>query len=170
MGRCSHITCMREPSFNVAGKKASYCKIHADDGMVDVRSRRCLNGSCVKRSTLDILRRKPPLYCKQHADAGMVDVRNSRCSHETFTKRPYFNTLGRKTPLHCKKHANVAWWTYATAVAHTRRARKSYLQCHRQLDGSLLQTTCGGWDGRHTLQAMFTREVREDPDLKCHWK
>ncbi|CAM9419670.1 unnamed protein product, partial [Laminaria digitata] len=40
--RCLHNTCMRQPSFNVAGSQLPlYCKPHAEEGMVNVKKTRC---------------------------------------------------------------------------------------------------------------------------------
>ncbi|CAM9987660.1 unnamed protein product, partial [Laminaria digitata] len=40
--RCSHDSCPRRPSFNFKGSKsAMYCKEHAEDGMVDIVTKRC---------------------------------------------------------------------------------------------------------------------------------
>ena len=34
--RCAHGTCKKPPKFNFEGRKKAYCKLHADNGMVDV--------------------------------------------------------------------------------------------------------------------------------------
>ena len=67
--------CIRD-SFNFDGIKApAYCKQHAEDGMVDVRSKRCLHQSCVRHPSFNFDGIKAPAYCKQHAEDGMVNVR-----------------------------------------------------------------------------------------------
>ena len=53
--RCAHATCMKWPSFNVEGSKTpAYCKEHADDGMVNVCTRRSGTESCTAGPALGV--------------------------------------------------------------------------------------------------------------------
>ncbi|CAN0532641.1 unnamed protein product, partial [Laminaria digitata] len=38
---CLHDSCTKRPGYNFKGTKAAYCRQHAGDGMVDVRSKHC---------------------------------------------------------------------------------------------------------------------------------
>ena len=106
MGRCSHDACTRQPNFNVRGKKgAAYCRLHATDGMVDVRSRSCSRDPCMRRPCFNVEGSKIPVYCRQHAEDGMVDVRHKRCSYGSCTRRPGFNVEGSKKAAYCRQHA-----------------------------------------------------------------
>ena len=63
------------------GKIAAYCRQHAEDGMLDVRSKRCSYKSCTTWPSFNVKGSKTGAYCRQHAEDGMVDVSNKRCSY-----------------------------------------------------------------------------------------
>ena len=73
-----------------------------EDGMVDVRSKRCLHDSCTKLPKFNFEGSRTSTYCRQHAEDSMVDVNNKRCSYNSCTRRPSFNTQDRRTPVFCK--------------------------------------------------------------------
>ena len=54
MRRCSHASCSKASSFSVKGSKtAAYCRLHAKDGMVNDRRKRCFNDSCIKQPSFN---------------------------------------------------------------------------------------------------------------------
>ena len=70
-----HGTCEKTPLFNFEGIKAgAYCKLHAEIGMINVRSKRCSRESCMTRPNFNVEGSKIPVYCKEHAQNGMVNV------------------------------------------------------------------------------------------------
>ncbi|CAN0295877.1 unnamed protein product, partial [Laminaria digitata] len=88
---CSHDTCSRTPKFNFESRtSATYCKDHAEDGMVKYRRNFCSHDSCARVPSFNTEGSKIPVYCKQHAEDGMVDVRSKRCSYESCGRRPGF--------------------------------------------------------------------------------
>ena len=103
---CSHDACTTVASFNVKGsKKAAYCKLHAEDGMVNVHHDPCSHDACTKRPSFNIKGSKKALYCRKHAENDMVDVRSKRCSYESCSRRPDFNFEGSKGAAYCRQHA-----------------------------------------------------------------
>ena len=143
--RCSHDSCTKVPTFNVAGtKKAAYCKQHAQDGMVDVRTKRCSNESCTKYPSFNVEGSKSPVYCRQHASDSMVDVVTKRCSHDSCTRAPCFNLEGSKKGAYCSQHAKIG-------MVDVRNKRCSHKSCLRRpswgvvTDGTA--TTCGRHKG-----------------------
>lgn len=65
---------------NVEGIKIpAYCKEHAEKGMVDVRSQRCLHDSCARSANFSF-KCKAGVCCEQHAKKGMMSV------HSPFTR------------------------------------------------------------------------------------
>ncbi|CAN0022208.1 unnamed protein product, partial [Laminaria digitata] len=92
-GRCRYRQCEKTANFNVEGgnKKELYCKQHAEDGKVDVRSIRCSHEFCTKHPSYNVKGSWKAVYCQQHAAEGMVNVVTKRCSHEACTKLPSFN-------------------------------------------------------------------------------
>ncbi|CAN0509465.1 unnamed protein product, partial [Scytosiphon promiscuus] len=67
-------------SYSFPGNKtAVYCKQHAEDGMVNVRNKKCLHTSCTKRPLYNFEGNRGGVYCKQHAEDGMVNVAFKVC-------------------------------------------------------------------------------------------
>ncbi|CAM9647529.1 unnamed protein product [Laminaria digitata] len=133
MGRSCQ-KCGREETFNFEGSKpAAFCKKHAEDGMVDVRNRRCLYDSCTTRPSYNFEGIKPGAYCKLHAEDGMVDVRNKCCLYDSFTKVPSFNFEGAKPAAYCKQQTEDM-----VDVCGPRRLQES---CTKRLGYSAGKTT-----------------------------
>ena len=99
-----------------AGSKAEYCRGHAEDGMVDVRNKRCAHGGCTKQPSFGKAGSKAE-YCRDHAEDWMVDVASKRCLHSGCTKWPSYGMAGSKAE-YCRDHAkhgmaNVKYKRYA---------------------------------------------------------
>ena len=104
MGRLCR-KCRMQATFTFEGSKpAVYCKKHAEDGMVDIRSRCCSHESCTTQARFGFEGNKAKVYCKKHTEEGMIDVCSQRCLHGSCTKRPNFNFEGKKK-AYCKQHA-----------------------------------------------------------------
>ena len=75
--------------------------------MVDVRNKRCLHESCMKRPRFKVEGSEMAMYCKQHAGnvGGLVDVFSKRCLYDSCTKSSVFNFEGRTPAMYCKQHA-----------------------------------------------------------------
>ncbi|CAM9209848.1 unnamed protein product, partial [Laminaria digitata] len=86
-------------------KTPVYCKQHADDGLINVRSIICLPHSCKTPPNFNVDGSKTPVYCKSHAEDGMVNVINPRNSHDSCERQPSINVVGSKKPVCCKHHA-----------------------------------------------------------------
>ena len=89
-------------------KRAEYCKEHAPEGMVDVKSGRCKKESCGKQPSFGVPGTKTAEYCAQHAPEGMVNASRKRCGTEGCGKQPSFGFLGTKTTQYCAQHAPEA--------------------------------------------------------------
>ena len=119
---CSHDSCSKKPSFNIKDSKlAVYCKHHAKNGMVNIRSRRCSHESCMTPS-FNIKGSKTAVYCKQHIEEGMVNIISKRCSHDSCSRQPSFNVEGSKTIVRCKEHAE-------DGIVEVHRRRCSHISC-----------------------------------------
>lgn len=54
MSICKNTHCNKYASYNFADKKvAVYCKIHIEDGMIDIKSPKCITNLCEQRSQKD---------------------------------------------------------------------------------------------------------------------
>ncbi len=96
--------CKKRAGFNYSGEKAKYCKTHSLDGMVNVRSKRCIAENCDKQPIYNYKGLKKRLYCSEHKLEGMIDVISKRCITEDCDKIPYYNYKGEKQGLYCSKH------------------------------------------------------------------
>ncbi|CAM9380705.1 unnamed protein product, partial [Laminaria digitata] len=55
MGRCQYKLCKVTAHYNDEGRKLpAYCKKHAEDGMVNVGSRRCSHDTCMKHPSFNV--------------------------------------------------------------------------------------------------------------------
>lgn len=107
MRRCLQNNCSRRGSFNVQGSTAAvYCKRHAADGMVNVRSRRCSHSSCSRRPSFNQEGSKTD-NCRKHAEDGGANVSSRRCLRDCCMLQPSFNYEGSMTPAFCRTHAEV---------------------------------------------------------------
>lgn len=128
MGRRSRENCTRRSSFNVASiPNPLYCKQHAVDGMINVRTTNCSQDGCTIQPSFNVLGSKRAGYCKQHAADGMVAIlRSTRCSHVMCKKVPNFYVLGSKTGVYFKQQMQtILWCTYAVSDIHTTGAPNS---------------------------------------------
>ena len=55
---------MKQPSYNFAGNRAIYCKQHAEDDMIAVRSQWCLHDSWTTSPNFNFVCKKQA-YCKK---------------------------------------------------------------------------------------------------------
>jgi len=97
--------CKKHPIYNIKGKKqALYCSEHKEDGMVDVKNKKCKHEGCKTRPIYNIEGEKQALYCSAHKEDGMVDVINKKCIHPDCKKQPTYNIEGEKQALYCSAH------------------------------------------------------------------
>ena len=59
-----------------------YCAKHAQEGMVDVMSRKCRIEGCGKLPYFGVARTTTVEYSTQHALEGMVNVKSRKCRTE----------------------------------------------------------------------------------------
>ena len=52
--RCSHQVCTKIPSFQFDGKTTTYCRQHAEDGMVNIRNKRRSHDSCTGQAVCGV--------------------------------------------------------------------------------------------------------------------
>jgi hypothetical protein len=78
------------------------CKLHKEQDMVDIVSKRCKHLNCTTRPTFGKLG-KSAEYCKDHKEQNMVNVVSKRCKHPNCKRRPTFGKPGCKVE-YCKDH------------------------------------------------------------------
>ena len=70
--KCKHPGCAKRPSFNREGEKARFCGDHKEDGMVNVKNKRC--EMCDKRPNFNMEGEITARFCMEHKVDGMVNV------------------------------------------------------------------------------------------------
>ena len=104
---CKTIDCTKRPSYGLPDdKKATYCKSHASDDMIDIKHKRCLDPDCTTRPVYGYPDDKRATYCKSHASDDMIDIKHKRCLDPDCTSQPSYGLPDDKTATYCKKHAS----------------------------------------------------------------
>ena len=99
---CIYNGCNKRWNFGKKGSKlAEFCKSHAPEDYVDIKSKRCLK--CDKIPVFGKPGSKQADYCKSHAPENYIDVKSKTCLK--CDKRPIFGKPGRKKVEFCKSHA-----------------------------------------------------------------
>jgi len=80
---CKEDGCEKRASYGTINEKAEYCATHKEEGMVDVKHKRCegknADGTpCTTQPAFDIEGGKGR-FCKEHKEEGMVDVKHKSC-------------------------------------------------------------------------------------------
>ena len=79
-----------------------FCKEHSQLGMVNVKSKRCLNEDCNKIPYFNYENEKTPRYCKSCMLPGMIDIVNqSKLCGCDKKVRATFNLPGEKKAICC---------------------------------------------------------------------
>lgn len=101
---CEHPYCKTVgPSFGINGSKPSHCGIHAMDGMVNLKKKRCKYPGC-KIMACFACKGKKPECCFTHKLDGMVNVNDKRrCKYPGCNIHPRFANEGER-PIYCATH------------------------------------------------------------------
>ena len=99
---CKETGCNKRPSFNYEGEKASYCKDHKKEGMIDVAHKLCLVLECNTRPNFNYEGEKAS-YCKDHKKEGMINVVSKTCIECNCNTQPNFNYEGQPS-AYCTHH------------------------------------------------------------------
>jgi hypothetical protein len=91
------------PSFAKPGEKAVCCKQCREDGMENVKSKKCEVDECITQPSYGFGLGNP-IRCKAHALDGMDDVISKKCEVESCTTWPSFGFETGKS-VRCKMHA-----------------------------------------------------------------
>ena len=101
---CVFENCLKRASFNFQGLKPSFCKLHTEKGMINVRDKKCEYSGCKTIPNYNYNEEKNARFCKLHKLDGMVDIKNKKCKSEKCKIIPIYNYEGEKTPMFCNLH------------------------------------------------------------------
>lgn len=107
MGRiCEYLLCSKQASYGVEGsRRRQFCAQHAEDGMIDVCSKRCIFEGCSKHPTFGVAGSRKREFCSKHAGQGMMDLKlMKRCEYIGCSKHPSYGVEGGKREF-CAEHA-----------------------------------------------------------------
>jgi hypothetical protein len=77
---CKENGCKVQPIYNKEGEsKALYCSTHKQEGMVDVKHKKCIYQNCKVQPTYNKEGESKALYCSSHKQEDMVNVRDKTC-------------------------------------------------------------------------------------------
>ena len=96
---CSNEKCRKNATYGFQNDvKASRCKTHAEDGMIDIKNKKCK--LCSRQPTFG--KRTKATHCFKHKTDDMFDCRHKKEICKKCSTRAYYS-LG-KIPTHCGKH------------------------------------------------------------------
>ncbi len=102
--KCLYDDCNKRPTYGLEWGKATHCKKHASDDMMNVVSKRCLYDGCMKLPSYGLEWGKAT-HCKEHTSEDMANVKHKRCLYDGCNKIPNFGLIWGKA-THCKEHAS----------------------------------------------------------------
>jgi len=101
---CETPECKKNAYFNSEGeKKGRFCSTHKEQGMINVKDKRCHTEGCSQRPSFNILGEKP-LYCGNHRLPDMVNVMTKFCEHDGCLVTPVYNLPDKKSGKFCATH------------------------------------------------------------------
>ena len=116
--------CDKHPSFGEEGtRNRRFCSEHKQEGMVNVRHRRCEVEGCDRRPSFGAEDARAR-FCSDHKQEGMQNVANKRCEMEGCNKHPSFGDKGT-TRRFCSKHKQEG-------MVYVRHKRCEMEGCDRQ--------------------------------------
>ena len=102
---CGHLSCKKNAVFGYnKGDKKLFCKTHASEAMINVKSMKCIFEECRKIPVFNLPGEIVGIYCKTHSKEDMIDVKSMKCIFEGCRKRPNFNYPSERTMLFCDTH------------------------------------------------------------------
>lgn len=102
---CVHDGCSKHASFGSVQRNPIFCKSHKEDGMEDVKNRRCGFDGCRSLNPLfNYPSESKGLFCATHKRCGMQDVRTRLCAYEGCKVQPVHNYPSEKRGLYCLQH------------------------------------------------------------------
>ncbi len=110
---CKYKDCtVKRPNFNYKGEIIPlFCKKHALDDMVDVRSKLCNHAECDRRATFGNISDNIKVFCSKHKQDGMIDFNNNKpiypvvkCKAYNCSITPYYNYKDKNKGVLCVNH------------------------------------------------------------------
>ena len=106
MPRCRVADCnIKYALYNLPGESPGICCAkHKEDGMIDVKHKKCLYENCNIRPNYNYKDEIKAIYCKIHKLDDMINIISKTCIYESCRKQPNYNYENEKTTIYCVKH------------------------------------------------------------------
>lgn len=91
--------CTKNAMYNIKDLKPLYCGEHRKNGMVNVRSYKCVCGK--SQPNFGYKDDKTPRYCNKCKLEGMIDIKSKKCF--CGKKRPCYALKNENIPTHCRE-------------------------------------------------------------------
>ena len=120
--RCRALNCLKRANFNYKGNEQPlFCSTHQKDGMMNIKSRKCLGQRielvetsdsdskmklvrCGTIPTFNFPTFNECLYCAKCKLPGMINVKDKKCLTETCETIPCFNFENESKGIYCTVH------------------------------------------------------------------
>jgi hypothetical protein len=96
---CQFEDCRSRAVYAFSGEYPRLCKTHREDGMVDMKTKKCIHPGCTTSAGFG----KPRQYCKKHAPEG-EKVHRKLCTEAGCSTAPSWKSVGGGVASHCAKH------------------------------------------------------------------
>lgn len=105
---CEIETCTTQASFGfLEDERPSRCKKHSILGMLNLKSKKCLEKGCSTVPSYNARGSKTPRYCASHKKPGMINVKSGAyCREPGCETVPSFGVPSKEVrrPIYCKDH------------------------------------------------------------------
>lgn len=104
MPRCKIKNCtVKRAIYGKPDEKPECCAKHKEEGMIDLKNKKCEFLGCNKQPSYNTSGEKPK-FCVEHKEKDMVDVINKKCEFSGCNKQPCYNKEGEKIRKFCIEH------------------------------------------------------------------
>ena len=160
--RCQSHMCDKQASYNFEGMKAEYCRMHKDNGMINVRIKgsSCAAPQCDKTAVFNYDGKKRGLYCGEHRKRNMINVKSRRCCEPGCSTTPVFNDPGETKGLYCNIHKK-------TGMINVKKKKCRQVGCDIYPVYNLPGETRGLYCVKHKEKTMIDVENRKCLEKGC---
>ncbi|CAN0368361.1 unnamed protein product, partial [Ectocarpus sp. 13 AM-2016] len=86
-------------------RQASFCAVHKEEGMINIKGRRCNSPGCQHRPGFAMPGEKRGKFCASHRQPGMIDVVSRKCQVDSgdCDRQPVYGWPGERA-TRCGTH------------------------------------------------------------------
>jgi hypothetical protein len=92
--QCREDGCYKFPHFGFPGSIATSCVTHMKEGMIHLRTRKCLEPGCNTRAVFNVVGSDKGKFCAKHRQSEMIDIQTKLCKYTGCQKKALFAVEG----------------------------------------------------------------------------